>query len=69
VLGSDEAMERARESWPLVPMNRLGLPEEVAAAFAFLASPDASYITGINLVVDGGLTAHAYSIPEELTER
>jgi len=55
VLGSDEAMERARESWPLVPMNRLGLPEEVAAAFAFLASDDASYITGINLVVDGGL--------------
>jgi 3-oxoacyl-[acyl-carrier protein] reductase len=69
VLGSDEAMERARESWPLVPMNRLGSPEEVAAAYAFLASSDASYVTGINLVVDGGLTAHAYSIPEELTER
>lgn len=69
VLGSDEAMERARESWPLVPMNRLGLPEEVAAAFAFLASPDASYITGVNLIVDGGLTAHAYSIPEELTDK
>jgi glucose 1-dehydrogenase len=69
VLGSDEAMERARESWPLVPMNRLGLPTEVAAAFAFLASSDASYVTGINLIVDGGLTAHAYSIPEELTAR
>ena len=69
VLGSQEALDRARESWPLVPMNRLGKPEEIAAAFAYLASPDAAYITGFNLVVDGGLTAHAYSIPEELTAR
>jgi 3-oxoacyl-[acyl-carrier protein] reductase len=69
VLGSEEAMARARESWPLVPMNRLGRPEEVAAAFAYLASDDASYVTGHNLVVDGGLTAHAYSIPEELIDR
>lgn len=69
VLGSDEAMERARESWPIVPMQRLGLPQEIAAAFAYLASEDASYVTGINLVVDGGLTSHAYSIPEELLSR
>jgi 3-oxoacyl-[acyl-carrier protein] reductase len=69
VLGSEAAMARARESWPLVPMDRLGLPEEVAAAFAYLASDDASYVTGHNLVVDGGLTAHAYSIPEELIDR
>jgi NAD(P)-dependent dehydrogenase (short-subunit alcohol dehydrogenase family) len=66
VLGSEEAMQRAREHWPLVPMDRLGLPEEIAAAFAYLASDDAAYVTGHNLVVDGGLTAHAYSIPEEL---
>jgi NAD(P)-dependent dehydrogenase (short-subunit alcohol dehydrogenase family) len=69
VLGSQEALDRAREAWPLVPMNRLGKPEEIAAAFAYLASPDAAYVTGFNLVVDGGLTAHAYSIPEELTAR
>ena len=66
VLGSEEAMQRAREHWPLVPMGRLGKPEEIAAAFAYLASEDAAYVTGQNLVVDGGLTAHAYSIPEEL---
>jgi glucose 1-dehydrogenase len=66
LLGSEEAMQRAREHWPLVPMNRLGKPEEIAASFAFLASDDASYITGHNLVVDGGLTAQAYSIPDEL---
>ena len=39
-----------------VPMHRFGDPAEVAAAAAFLASPAASYITGINLTVDGGRT-------------
>jgi 3-oxoacyl-[acyl-carrier protein] reductase len=39
-----------------VPMKRFGLAEECAAAIAFLASPAASYINGINLPVDGGRT-------------
>jgi NAD(P)-dependent dehydrogenase (short-subunit alcohol dehydrogenase family) len=39
-----------------VPLARLGLPEEIGAAVAFLASPDAAYITGQVLYVDGGLT-------------
>lgn len=41
----------------LHPLQRLGRPEEVANAFAFLASDEASFITGTTLMVDGGFTA------------
>jgi meso-butanediol dehydrogenase / (S,S)-butanediol dehydrogenase / diacetyl reductase len=55
------ALERVedRDHWmERVPLHRPGQPEEIAAAVAFLASDDASYVTGHNLVVDGGITAH-----------
>jgi NAD(P)-dependent dehydrogenase (short-subunit alcohol dehydrogenase family) len=51
-------MEYMNGSFARVPMRRLVKPEEIAAAFAFLASDDASAITGQNLTVDCGLTAN-----------
>lgn len=50
-LDSPEAMGAYAEK---LPLRRLGTPGDVAAAFAFLASDDASFITGETLVIDGG---------------
>jgi 3-oxoacyl-[acyl-carrier protein] reductase len=48
--------EVAQEMTAEIPLGRFAAPEEVANAIAFLASPAAAYISGINLPVDGGRT-------------
>ncbi|WP_040795976.1 SDR family NAD(P)-dependent oxidoreductase [Nocardia higoensis] len=52
-----EGTERHRGMLAGTPMGRLGKPEEVAAAVAFLAGDDSTYVTGTELYVDGGWTA------------
>ena len=51
----EEIDEFTKQVLATVPMKRFGQPEEVAGAVAFLASQDASYITGVEINVDGGL--------------
>jgi len=52
--GSDEAMQRMIDK---VPLKRLATPQEVSYAVLFIASDNASFITGASLLVDGGKLA------------
>ena len=54
-----DAIEGLRAEWErIVPSGRFARPEEIASVALFLASDDASGVTGASIPVDGGLTAH-----------
>jgi glucose 1-dehydrogenase len=53
-----EDPEKRREQEEQIPWGRLGEPEEIAAAIAWLAGPEAEYVTGTTLFVDGGMTLY-----------
>jgi NAD(P)-dependent dehydrogenase (short-subunit alcohol dehydrogenase family) len=63
---SEELMAKWRkEGFPVVPLNRLATTDDIANAFLYLASDEARYVSGINLIVDGALTAQAYDVPNK----
>ena len=51
-----DSLSATEERRTMVPMQRYGTSDEIAATIAFLASDGAGYITGQNIRVDGGLT-------------
>src|SRR5699024_4569734 len=55
--GLEESADQLSQINALTPLGRLGKPEEVANAILFLASDEASFITGAELAIDGGYSA------------
>ena len=57
VAEQDDPATFAADIAKAIPQNRVGTPEEVAAAIAFLAADESAHITGASLPIDGGYTA------------
>jgi NAD(P)-dependent dehydrogenase (short-subunit alcohol dehydrogenase family) len=60
---AEESGELAKKYASMIPLGRWGEAEEIGKAVLFLASEDASYIQGVELFVDGGMTATPYGGP------
>src|SRR5699024_12622741 len=57
LIEAHDYVEISRQYSDRIPLGRVAEPAAIAAAIAFLASDDAAFISGVNLPVDGGLTA------------
>jgi NAD(P)-dependent dehydrogenase (short-subunit alcohol dehydrogenase family) len=64
--GREEALQHAAAHYP---MGRVGTPDDIASAVAFLASADASWITGVTLPVDGGILSAQLGLRAALVAR
>jgi NAD(P)-dependent dehydrogenase (short-subunit alcohol dehydrogenase family) len=56
-IANNEGAPGRKDFEAIVPMRRFAKPEEIAIAVTWLCSPQASYVTGVTLPVDGGLFA------------
>jgi NAD(P)-dependent dehydrogenase (short-subunit alcohol dehydrogenase family) len=63
VIATPRNEEDAKELDPEVPLGRPGKPEEVAALVAWLASDEATYVTGQSYIIDGGMTQQVVKLP------
>ena len=63
LVGEEQMRELREHGFPGIPLKRLASVEDIAEAFLYLSSDAAAYVTGQNLVVDGGLSAFAYHLP------
>lgn len=62
IASADDPAQVVRDVTGYQPLGRIGEPDEIAAAIVFLASDEASFITGTTLYVDGGVTARLHHI-------
>jgi len=67
-INTDMATESSMEAGKLTPLGRNGRPEEIADLVCYLVSPKASFITGANIVADGGYSCVDYIMKKESEE-